>query len=78
LDQNAVDVALIIEVDDVLPQRRFIRRGWKGDVGGADAKTCAGFDLRIDVDVRCRVVTHDDDGEVRFGAFGFQFRNTLE
>ena len=45
LDQDTVDIFSVVEVFDVLFQRRFFFRNWERDVGGTDAQTSACFDF---------------------------------
>ena len=72
LNENAVNIILLVQVHDVLTNAFLICIGAKGDVRGANTESCARSNFGIYIDMRGRIVAHNDDGQMWFNPSLFE------
>jgi hypothetical protein len=65
LNQNAVDVIVAVQVFDNGKHVEGAHRGWWRDEGTRESDFLAGGDFAFDVELRSRIVPHEDGCEAR-------------
>src|SRR6267378_7112911 len=70
LNQDAVNVVVAVQIFDNGKYIEGAHRGWRRDEGTRESDFLAGGDFALDVELRSRIVPHEDGCEARANAGG--------